>query len=78
MYLFDSFSFKTVISSPTIWIATKNSSALNVKWLPPKYGQDLVKEYHVFYDQLQDGKSQKGPFIVGKQHRSYSLKGLSK
>ena len=72
------FSFETVISPPTVWIATKNASVLNVKWLPPKYGQDFVKEYHLFYVQLQDGKTEKGPFIVGKQHRSYSLKGLSK
>ena len=51
---------------------------LNVNWLPPKYGQDFVKEYHLFYDQLRDGKTEKGPFIVGKQQRSYSLEGLSK
>ena len=72
------FPFETVISPPTLWIAAKNSTVLNVKWLPPKYGQDFVKEYRLFYDQLQDGKTEKGPFIIEKQHRSYSLEGLSK
>lgn len=72
------FSFEEVISPPTLWIAAKNSSVVLVKWLPPKYGQASIEEYHLFYVQIQEYEKEKGPFIVGRQHQSYSLRGLSK
>ena len=65
-----------MISAPTLWIAGTNSSALNVRWLPPKFGQDSIKEYHLFYVQLKH-KTEQGPFIVGKQYQSFLLHELS-
>lgn len=66
-----------VISPPTVWIAYHNSTTAIVKWLPPAYGKHSVEEYHLFYVQMQDHSMEKGPFIVDKRQKTYTLHGLS-
>ena len=72
------FFLQTVISPPTVWIAYHNSTTAIVKWLPPAYGKHSVEEYHLFYVQMQDHSMEKGPFIVDKRQKTYTLHGLSK
>lgn len=61
-----------------MWIADHNSTTAIVKWLPPAYGKHSVEEYHLFYVQMQDHSMEKGPFIVNKWQKTYTLHGLSK